>query len=388
MNEDVLRTIREMEAGQTAGSRARTDFAQAWRRLKAYRDGLAVEVAGRSSAEMCEDPDALFEGMMESLRSRAAASEREAAAAEAGLASHESNGGFLARMGQGWRARRAALAEDAASKRSASASLAAGLSSREDALWRRAVEKARENRAANVRAAKPWEPLRRRLAGIDLAISALDAGDTQVVACLQRWDLDAMVTVAGLWRKLRDYGRLSEVDYSFYLSAGRQAPPTDREFADQARQQPVGEEGEAVRMAVGPDGTIIGTMKRAYGGAAEGTNLASLGVVQMAELLGSLKLDGLGFDADLLEAFMDAGMPDWRDAVAAAVSGPASAAPPVGDDSAFDVFGVTPQTPTSEIAAIFQRMMQAENAPERRLIAAFKTIKALRAGDGNPAVPG
>jgi len=71
-----------------------------------------------------------------------------------------------------------------------------------------------------------------------------------------------------------------------------------------------------------------------------------------------------------------------------ALSGPASAAPPVGDDSAFDVFGVTPQTPTSEIAAIFQRMMQAENAPERRLIAAFKTIKALRAGDGNPAVPG
>ncbi|PHV09623.1 hypothetical protein [Chitinimonas sp. BJB300] len=49
-------------------------------------------------------------------------------------------------------------------------------------------------------------------------------------------------------------------------------------------------------------------------GQVAGTNMASLTVIMLDELLGRLRTsENAQFDADLLEAFLNAASPDWRD---------------------------------------------------------------------------
>ena len=157
------------------------------------------------------------------------------------------------------------------------------------------------------------------------------------------------------------------VDLAANVSRGRGRP-----------RAAAGDEGEVIRVRL-VDGTTVGVFKKAFGGVAEGTALEFLDVMRLAEVLGELRTDGLGADADLLEAYLEARDPDWREAAAAAAAGEPSASA----ESPYDVLGVLPTATTDEIAAAFRTVMHAvqhlpNTAPQRRLIAAFKTIKEAR----------
>ena len=140
-----------------------------------------------------------------------------------------------------------------------------------------------------------------------------------------------------------------------------------------------GDEGEVISVSVDGDGTVTGLFRRAYLGVTEGTALADLDILKLAEVLGGFRHDGLGFDADLLEAYLDTAAADWRERVAAA----AGHAQPAAGESPCDVLGVLPDTPWEQVVVAFRAAMQAvanlpNAAPQRRLITAYKALKTER----------
>jgi hypothetical protein len=142
-----------------------------------------------------------------------------------------------------------------------------------------------------------------------------------------------------------------------------------------------GDEGEIVRVRIDAAANVTGTFKRAYHDVAEGAAFASLDVLQLAEVLGRLIQDGLGADADLVLAYLDAAAPDWRERAAAAA--PDAGVGTGSGESPCDVLGVLPDTPMAEVAVAFRTQMQAaqhlpNSAPMRRLTDAYKTLKRQR----------
>jgi hypothetical protein len=140
-----------------------------------------------------------------------------------------------------------------------------------------------------------------------------------------------------------------------------------------------GDEGDIVRLSIAGDGTVVGTFKAAYRRVAQGASLASLDLLTLVETLGAFRIDGLAADADLLEAYLDVAAPDWREQAAEAAVGGVTHS---NEESPYDIIGVTPETPMAAIAEAFRATMQAiqhlpNAAPQRRLIAAFKSIKTL-----------
>ena len=69
-------------------------------------------------------------------------------------------------------------------------------------------------------------------------------------------------------------------------------------------------------MKIDAKNCLSASTKKAYHGIAADVDLAALNLLTLIELLGRLRTDNLDFDADLLEAFLDASAPDWRDQVA------------------------------------------------------------------------
>ena len=382
MNEDVLHTLRDLEARKEADGKARAEFTQAWRRLKSLRDGLASELDSRTPPMLPESAEDMLEDMLVPVRSRLSSLKADAETSRAALLLHEQSGGFLASLSSSWRERRRSLAADADAKATAFRTMESGMDGRIETLRRLAIDRAQDNRAQNRRAIKPLAGLRTKLNGVNTALAALDQGDTQVSACLKRWDIDSMLKVATLWRRLKEDGRLGERDYEFYLNAGNPViAPADKEAGDFASRK-IGDEGDIVRTQLGADGTIAGFLKGSFGSIPEGTNLRSLGVMRLAELLGELRMQGLGFDADLLEAYMDASTPTWRDIVSASFDNPEPTVAETEAESPYDILGVTKDTPMPEVKQALMQLMNAAQglpnpAPQRRLIAAYRDIKAL-----------
>ena len=141
-----------------------------------------------------------------------------------------------------------------------------------------------------------------------------------------------------------------------------------------------GDEGEILSLSIAADATVVGVFKQSYHQIKQGTALASLGLIALVEILGAFRTDGLDVDADLLEAYLDAAAVDWREKAAeAALGGDGTAA----IESPYDILGVTSDTPMEEISAAFRTVMQAlqhlpNASPQRRLIAAYKSIKAMQ----------
>ncbi len=129
MNEDVQNAIRDIQARQEAGQRARSEFTRSWRRLKAYRDGIAQELSRSAPPRLAEDADALFEEMVGGIRAAAAAAARDAREAADALAAH-GQARMLARISPLWHARRRELAAAARHAAAAQASLDGALASR------------------------------------------------------------------------------------------------------------------------------------------------------------------------------------------------------------------------------------------------------------------
>ncbi len=144
-----------------------------------------------------------------------------------------------------------------------------------------------------------------------------------------------------------------------------------------------GDEGEVVAVSVDGEGNVTGRFKRLYHGIAGGTPFSDLDALTLAEVLGALRQDALGADADLLEAYLDAADPDWREKASAAAGSEEDSGDSSGAETPYDVLGVLPTTPLDEVAAAFRAAMLAvqhlpNHAPQRRLTAAFKAVKRQR----------
>ena len=392
MNRDVHGSVSEMESRREAERAARADFTAAWRRLKAYRDGLRREIAERAPSRLQENPEAIYEEMMSKgmyALQAAAATAKEATDA---LERHVSGATAMGKLSPAWRAERARLEAVADDRVELRKSLSALRDTAKDGARRWSVQVAMENRLTNERKFQPISPLVSRLEGVERALAAIDAGDPKVMACLQRWDIDALVKVAFLWGKLRQWGTLSETDNLYYMSAGVPAvAPTESETAPKAAA--ISDEGEVVRMTLSPGGALSGSVKSDYGGYRAGTALGGLAVLELAGVLGSLRMDGLSFDGDLVETFLDARFPSWRETVADSMrggdGGPGAPQAPE-PESPYDILGVTPGMSLAEISKVFAMTMNAVQnlpnaAPQRRLIAAFKDVRKLKeaAAPGN-----
>jgi hypothetical protein len=397
---DVEREMAAFEAKKQAAKQAREGYAASWRRLRALRDGLAREIDSRLADKLrVTDEDALYEDMRAAWRVRVGKAAAEAGEAAALLSAWDAAAGVVGKVLR--RAERGRLAAEAEERRREAEAMERETIHKESEFRSRAKTLARDNRRANEAAGRPLAPLKERLAGLGHAMDAIEAGDQSVIACLMRWDVDALVRIGHIWRRIKDYdGRVGESDWDYYCSAGRPRTPPPygapawAQGADGGPEAPpaAGDEGRVVRVAVAPDGTVTGATKADYRGTAAGTSLSAIGIVGLAEMLGGLRLDGYELDAELLEAFLDAADANWREQVAAAMNGEAQPgggrdarpAPAEAAEDPYDVLGVTRDTPTPEIAEAFRAVMQAVQhlpnaAPQRRFIAAFKAIKAERA---------
>jgi hypothetical protein len=400
-NEDVRRTLEEQAAAKAGEATARAELASNWRRLLLYRAGLAQELARMLEGRLEEDAEVLFEKKL-SAQTRGPTPAEALEEARRLHVEHQA-AGLMARMSPSWHKQAAVLSEAFETARDGLQERERTLQFQRDMLKRAADAEVAANRRANARAMAPHAAHRARLAAVDMALGVLRRGDKEVSECLRRWDLEALLKVADIRRKLDLYGSVSAPEWSLYCSAGIPAivPPMlgpglmdpAMNMGDVPRHAAV-DEGSAVRIRMDPSGAVSGTLIRAFGGLSEGVDLAGLGAVRLAELLGRFHMDGLARDADLLEAYLESTLPNWRERVAETMdqtaSSTSSAAAP--KESPYDVLGVTEGMPMAEIARTFMEQMQVvgklpNGAPQRRLVDAFKAIRAVNPVSKETACP-
>lgn len=147
---------------------------------------------------------------------------------------------------------------------------------------------------------------------------------------------------------MREVCRWLGVDPDLALKRERGRPKGAGRTADQ---------GEVIRLALQPDGTVRGAFIADYEGVPEGTELHDVKLHVLVAVLGALRLAGLETDQALLEAWLDAASPDWRDRVAQGEDDGASggAAP-----DPYDVLGVTPRDDMAAVTAAYRRAMKAD----------------------------
>lgn len=174
---------------------------------------------------------------------------------------------------------------------------------------------------------------------------------------------------------MREVCRWLGVDPDLALRRERGRPKGAGRTADQ---------GEIIRLALQPDGTVRGAFIADYEGVREGTELHGVELHVLVAALGALRLAGLETDHALLEAWLDAALPDWRDRVAEGGNDGASggAAP-----DPYDVLGVTPHDDMAAVTAAYRRAMKAVHPDtsgasawlSRAVADAYKQIRAARA---------
>jgi len=123
-------------------------------------------------------------------------------------------------------------------------------------------------------------------------------------------------------------------------------------------ERPDAASGAIVRMALRRDGTVHGELLVGLAGYGAGTALHALTTGQLVELLDAVRADGLSDDVDLLEAFLDATEPAWRERGRTEEQpGPAPAGTP---SDPFAVLGLDGATATIEdVKRAYRRAMKA-----------------------------
>ena len=130
------------------------------------------------------------------------------------------------------------------------------------------------------------------------------------------------------------------------------------------------EAGDFISVTVA-DGVLSAKTLVAINGIAAHTDLASLTLLKLVALLDALLQGGAQLDADLLEAYLDAAAPEWRDASAEAPAPGASDA-----DDPYAVLGVARGTSLEEITKIYRRAMQAMHPDKGACPAWFAQVAA------------
>jgi hypothetical protein len=143
--------------------------------------------------------------------------------------------------------------------------------------------------------------------------------------------------------------------------------------------------GDIIRVELQPDGSVTGCFLVDFEGVAAGTALHELALHRLVAILGALRTRTLETDAALLEAWLDAAVPDWRERV---VDDEAPAAGSANPDP-YDVLGVERNASMDEVTAAFRKAMKAVHPDtsggasawlSRAVLGAYKTIRAAHAG--------
>ena len=148
--------------------------------------------------------------------------------------------------------------------------------------------------------------------------------------------------------------------------------------------QTTADQGEVIRLAIQPDGTVRGAFIADYEGVPEGTELHAVRLHVLVGVLGALRLAGLDTDHALLEAWLDAAVPDWRERMAEEGQG----APGGVALDPYEVLGVRPDDDMAAVTAAYRRAMKAVHPDtsggasawlSRTVADAYKQIRAARA---------
>lgn len=221
---------------------------------------------------------------------------------------------------------------------------------------------------------------------------AADAWERDLERAIELWELIHAVHAGGLLVEddsvalLRPISSISQeverdimrqtcswlgVDPEMDCSRGRGRPRSDE----------AGELGDIIKIVVSPENVAYGQVVRDFHNVTAGTDLHDLTLIQSVELLGALRVGEFELDADLLEAYLDGAVPDWREQVAGN-SGSSAAVERDGDDP-YEILGVSPDTPMKEVTLAYRRIMQ-ELHPDRSKVsrwfvqttaAAYREIK-------------
>jgi hypothetical protein len=174
------------------------------------------------------------------------------------------------------------------------------------------------------------------------------------------WDAGGMVADAEIPSELRAQATVSQaveaallreacrwlgVDPDTPLSRPRGRPGTRR--GEMAM-------GEVIELTLHADGSVTGRLRQAYAGIPEGTLLATLPLAKLAVLLVAVRDAALHTDVDLLEAYLEAVDPAWRDRLADELAVPPA---PSGEDP-WTLLGLTPGASLDAIKKAYRHTMR------------------------------
>lgn len=113
--------------------------------------------------------------------------------------------------------------------------------------------------------------------------------------------------------------------------------------------------GEVIELTLQPDETVTGKLIADFLGLSKGTNLATLTLTKLAEILVALRDRELALDAELLEAYLEAVDPDWRAKIAEEIG--------LKDNNEektnpWTVLGLTPGVSLGELKAAYRKIMR------------------------------
>lgn len=113
--------------------------------------------------------------------------------------------------------------------------------------------------------------------------------------------------------------------------------------------------GEVIELTLQPDETVTGKLIADFQGLAKNTNLATLTLTKLAEILVTLRDRELALDAELLEAYLEAVDSDWRAKIAEEIG--------LEEDNEektnpWIVFGLTPGASLAEVKAAYRKIMR------------------------------
>lgn len=112
--------------------------------------------------------------------------------------------------------------------------------------------------------------------------------------------------------------------------------------------------GQVIELTLQLDGSVTGRLLVSFQGLSENTNLATLTLAKLAEILVALRDAELGDDADLLEAYLEAVDPDWRTKIASEIG--------VQDNSnntnPWTVLGLSPGVSLEEVKKAYRKIMR------------------------------
>lgn len=112
--------------------------------------------------------------------------------------------------------------------------------------------------------------------------------------------------------------------------------------------------GQVIELTLQPDGSVTGRLLVSFQGLSENTNLASLTLTKLAEILVALRDGELVDDADLLEAYLEAVDPDWRAKIAEEIGVENS----ITKTNPWTVLGLTPGASLDEVKKAYRKIMR------------------------------